>query len=162
MAKYAEDTQVSSIHTREEIEHLLAVHGATQFVYGWDQDNQRAVLAFSANGRKVRFFLPMPNRDSPEITRTPGRGQLRGMEAQQREYEQAVRQKWRALFISIKARFAAIEAEITCFEREFFYDTVLPNGKTVGECLEPQVKQAYLTGEIPSLLPMLENRNGMD
>jgi hypothetical protein len=98
----------------------------------------------------------MPDHNSREFTHTPERGAVRSKEAQDKAYEQAVRQKWRALAISIKAKFAAIEAGISVFEREFFYDTVLPNGQTVGEYIMPQVQECYLSGSMPSMLPMLE------
>ena len=48
------------------------------------------------------------------------------------------------------------------FEREFFYDTVLPNGQTVGEYLAPQLEQAYQQGRLPSLLPSFEKDEGDD
>jgi hypothetical protein len=152
--KYAENTEVSSSRSREEIENILTRNGATQFAYGW-QDG-KALIAFTANGKQVRFILPMPDHNSREFTHTPERGAVRSKEAQDKAYEQAVRQKWRALAISIKAKFAAIEAGISVFEREFFYDTVLPNGQTVGEYIMPQVQECYLSGSMPSMLPMLE------
>lgn len=158
MPKYAENTEVSSSRSREEIERILTLNGAVQFVYGW-QDG-KAVIAFVANGKQIRFILPMPDKNSWDITRTPGRGTVRSREAQEKTYEQAVRQKWRALAISIKAKFAAIEAGISVFEREFFYDTVLPNGQTVGEYIQPQVERVYLTGNMPAMLPMFEETAG--
>lgn len=44
---------------------------------------------------------------------------------------------------------------ISTIEREFFYDIVLPDGKTVGEFMAPQIETAYKTGEMPPLLPMI-------
>lgn len=154
MDKYAENTDVSSSQSRTEIERILSRNGAEQFMYGWKAG--KAIIGFVVNGKQIRFVLPMPDPNSREITRTPERGTVRSREAQEKAYEQAVRQKWRALAISIKAKFAAIEAGISVFEREFFYDTVLPNGQTVGEYLLPQVEQAYLGGDMPTMLPMLE------
>lgn len=153
MAKYAENTTVSSGESRNEIERTLVRFGASQFIYGWRDG--AAVVGFSMNGRQVRFMLPLPSRDDPEITKTPERGLTRTKEQQDKAYEQAVRQKWRALAATIKAKFAACEAGISEFEREFFYDTVLPNGQTVGEYMMPQVEQSYLTAKMPPLLPML-------
>lgn len=153
MAKYAENTTVSSAASRDEIERTLIRFGASQFVYGW-QDNA-AVIGFVAHGRQVKFTLPLPDRNSPEICLTPERRTVRSQEQQEKAYEQAVRQKWRALAACIKAKFAAIEAGISVFEREFFYDTVLPNGQTVGEYMMPQVEQTYLTGKMPPMLPMM-------
>jgi hypothetical protein len=158
MSKYAENTEVPAARSREEIEKTLMRFGATKFMYGWE--DTRAIIAFVAHGKQVRFVLPMPDRNSPEITRTPGKGLIRSVELQEKAYEQAVRQKWRALAAAILAKFAAVEAGISVFEREFFYDTVLPNGQTVGEYLLPQVEESYRNGNIPSILPALERGRG--
>lgn len=153
MPKYAENTEVSSSKSREEIERTLSRFGASQFMYGWQQDI--ALIAFVANGKQVRFTLPMPDRNSRDIIFTPEKGLVRSPEQQEKVYKQAVRQKWRALAATIKAKFAACEAGISVFEREFFYDTVLPNGQTVGEYMTPQIEIAYKTGEMPPMLPMM-------
>lgn len=153
MPKYAESTDVSSYRSREEIERLLTRNGAEQIIFG--VQSGKAILAFAASGRQVRFILPLPNRNDPEIKRTPERGTVRSRDAQEKAYEQAVRQKWRALAISIKAKFAAIEAGISIFEREFFYDTVLPGGQTVGEYMLPQIQKCYESGTMPDMLPLL-------
>lgn len=154
-AKYAENTTVSSSASRDEIERTLVRFGASQFMYGWK--DEMAVISFVANGRQIRFTLPLPSRNDPDIVYTPERRTKRSLDAQAKAYEQAVRQKWRALAACIKAKFAAVEAGISVFEREFFYDTVLPDGRTVGEYVAPQVEQAYLTGRMPDMLPMLSD-----
>ena len=153
MAKYAENTSVTSAVSRDEIERTLVRFGASQFMYGWREN--MAIIAFSPNGKQIRFILPMPDRNSPEIIKTPERGRIRSKEQQEKAYEQAIRQKWRALAVTIKAKFAAVEAGISVFEREFFYDIVLPNGQTVGEYVMPQLEESYQTGTMPSMLPML-------
>lgn len=154
MAKYAENTAVSSGESRNEIERTLVRFGASQFIYGWK--DEAAVIGFTMNGRQVRFVLPLPSKNDREITHTPARGQLRTKEQQEKAYEQEVRQRWRALAVTIKAKFAACEAGISVFEREFFYDTVLPNGQTVGEYMMPQIEQSYQTAKMPPMLPALE------
>lgn len=152
MPKYAEKTTVSARESQYEIERTLMRFGASKFVYAWKET--AAVIGFEMNGKQVRFVLPMPSRSDPQITKTPARGQTRTMEQQEKAYEQAVRQKWRALAATIKAKFAACEAGISIFEREFFYDIVLPSGQTVGEYIMPQVEQSCRTGEMPPMLPM--------
>ena len=90
MAKYAENTTVSSAASRDEIERTLIRFGASQFVYGW-QDNA-AVIGFVAHGRQVKFTLPLPDRNSPEIRLTPERRTVRSQEQQENQYQQTVRQ----------------------------------------------------------------------
>ena len=51
---------------------------------------------------------------------------------------------------------------ISTIEREFLSNIVLPDGQTVGEWMAPQLETAYTQGNMPALLPMLEdcNQNG--
>lgn len=153
MGKYAENTAVSSSRSRDEIERTLTRYGATQFAYAWQEG--RALIGFVMNGKQVRLILPLPERDSREFTHTKERGLKRTPEQQAQAYEQAVRQKWRALALVIKAKLEAVDAGISIFEQEFFYDIVLPNGQTVGEYTLPQVEESYQSGIMPPMLPAL-------
>lgn len=151
MKRYAEQTQVSSEKSRAEIERTLARYGATGFFYGWDGPN--AVLGFQAHARRVMFLLPMPDRDDPSFVFTAGRKLKRTQTQIDAAYEQAVRQKWRALALVIKAKLEAVAAGITEFEDEFLAHIVLPGGRTVGAWLRPQLEVAYTTGKMPPMLP---------
>ncbi|ALS27175.1 hypothetical protein IJ21_17740 [Paenibacillus sp. 32O-W] len=153
MSRYAEKTQVSSAQSRAEIERTLARYGATGFIYGW-QDN-RALVGFQMRGKQIRFILPLPDRNDPEFVYTPARGKQRSPEQQEAAYEQAVRQRWRALALVIKAKLEAVEAGITIFEEEFLAHIVLPDGRTAGEYMVPQIEESYRTGRMPPMLPQL-------
>lgn len=153
MPRYAERTTVASEASRAEIERTLKRYGADQFMYGWG-DGQ-AIVAFRAHGRHVRFALPLPDPAAREFTHTPGRGQLRSESAQEEAYEQAVRQRWRALALVIKAKLEAVDAGITEFEDEFLAHILLPDGQSVGSWMRPQVEKAYRTGLMPPLMPAL-------
>lgn len=150
MPKYAAQTSVSSDKSRAEIESILARYGASGFMYGTTHD--RAIVAFEACGRRIKFDLPLPDRNSQEFRYTPARRNVRSPEQQQAAYEQATRQRWRALALVIKAKLEAVEAGITEFEEEFLAHIVLPGGQTVGAWLLPQVAKAYETGDMPPLL----------
>jgi hypothetical protein len=155
MGKYAASTDVTSSKSRDEIERILTRYGADQFMYGW-QDSA-AVVAFRANDRRVRFILPLPTREDPEFT-TYRQGSVLFRRAETeitKRYEQATRQRWRALALVIKAKLEAVECGIADFEDEFLANIMLPTGATVGEWMRPQVAEAYLTGRMPPLLPML-------
>lgn len=158
MTRYAEQTTVSAEKSRAEIEATLARYGADQFMYGWDAD--RAVIAFRMNGRQVRFLLPMPDKASREFTHTPGKGLARRPEDVHKAWEQATRQRWRALALVVKAKLEAVEAGITEFEDEFLAHIVLPNGSTLGQWARPQIAQAYETGAMPSSLLELGTGSG--
>jgi hypothetical protein len=150
MARYAAATEVSSDKSRAEIERTLTRYGAKQFMYGWDEG--RAIVGFIASGRQVRFVLPLPDRDAKEFTRTPT-GKARVQSQVIAAYEQAVRQRWRALALVIKAKLEAVETGIVTFDAEFLAHLVLPNGQTVGDSVIPAVDEAYQTGVTPQLLP---------
>jgi hypothetical protein len=122
-------------------------------MYGWQEG--RALVGFQMNGKQVKFILPLPDRNDREFTHTPARGNLRSPEQQEAAYEQAVRQRWRALALVIKAKLEAVEAGITIFEDEFMAHIVLPDGRTVGEYMLPQIEDSYRTGRMPALLPQL-------
>lgn len=154
MARYAQSTEVSSSKSRDEIERTLTRYGAAEFMYGWKAGS--AVVGFRMNDRLIRFILPMPDPKSREFTHTPT-GELR-VENQQREaYEQATRQRWRALALVIKAKLEACEAGISEFESEFMANIVLPDGRTVGDHALPLIDDAYRTGKTPLLLPSYSN-----
>lgn len=152
---YAEKTSVSVARTKAEIEELVQQHGANQFVSGY-KDNL-AVIGFTMDGRQIRFLLPLPDKQAREYWYTPGRGQRRTDEAAHTAWEQACRSRWRALYLIVKAKLEAVDAEISTVEREFLYDIVLPDGQTAGEWMAPQIETAYETGQMPAMLPMLNN-----
>jgi hypothetical protein len=147
---YAENTTVSTEKSRGEIERTLQRYGADQFMYGWNQD--QAVIGFCLAGRQIKFILQMPDRKS--FSKTPT-GKPRSQIQSDKEYEQACRQKWRALSLVIKAKLEAVEAGISIFEDEFMANIVLPNGATVSQFMLPQITEAYETGQMPKMLPDL-------
>lgn len=152
---YAEKTTVSVARTKADIEELVQTHGADQFVSGYK--DSLAVIGFSMAGRQIRFLLPLPDKAAREYWYTPGRGQRRTDEAAHMAWEQACRARWRALYLIVKAKLEAVDAGISTVEREFLYDIVLPDGRTAGEWMAPQIETAYQTGQMPAMLPMLES-----
>lgn len=150
---YAEKTSVSVSRTKADIEDLVHRYGADQFISGYKGD--MAVIGFSLDGRQIRFILPLPGKQAHEYWYTPGRGQKRTEEAAFAVWEQACRSRWRALYLIVKAKLEAVEAGISTVEREFLYDIVLPDGRTAGEWMAPQIAEAYQTGQMPTMLPMI-------
>ena len=148
---YAEKTSVSVSKTRAEIEELVQRYGADQFVSGYKANI--AIIGFTMAGRQIRFVLPLP--DQKEYWYTPGRRQRRTDEAAHAAWEQACRARWRALYLIIKAKLEAVESGLSTVEKEFLYDIVLPDGRTAGEWMAPQIAEAYETGRMPAMLPMI-------
>lgn len=163
MATYAAKTEVGADKSRAEIERILARYGARRFAYGWDEDQGVAVLSFQFSTRHIRLRMTLPKRDDPAFTeyKLGSVTYLRTATAAVKLWEQATRQKWRALALVIKAKLEAVESGISTIEDEWLAWTVLPNGTTAGEWLQPQVDEAYRTGEMPALMAGLETRKAL-
>ena len=153
MTRFAESTSVPADRSRAEIERTLQRWGATGFMYGWQESS--ALVAFVVAGRQVRFILPLPDQDDPQFARTPAKRQVRSPEQRLAAWEQATRQRWRALALVIKAKLEAVETGIVTFEQEFLPHLVLPDGSTVHDWIAPQMEQVYEKGIMPRLLPQL-------
>lgn len=143
--RYASKTSVSSASSRDEIERTLARYGAEGFAYGWS--GKEAQVAFVMNGLRIQLKLPLPDRTDHRFTRH-SRG-YRTAEAAEREYEQAIRQSWRALALVVKAKLEAVTAGIATFEDEFLAYIAIPGGRTVGDLMRPQIEEAYESGAVP-------------
>lgn len=150
---YASSTTVSTESSRAEIERTLTRYGAQSFAYGWS--GHRAMIEFAMNDRRIRFVLALPDKEATEFWLTPAGRRKLAPEAAHKKWEQACRQRWRALNLVIKAKLEAVEAEISTVESEFLSWTVLPDGTTAGEWIEPQIAEAYETGIMPMMLPQL-------
>lgn len=150
---YAEKTSVSVSKTKADIEDMIQRAGAGQFVSGFK--GNMAVIGFSMADRQIRFTLPLPDKSENQFWYTPERRSKRTEQQAYTAWEQACRSKWRALYLIIKAKLEAVESGISTIEREFFYDIVLPDGRTIGEYMAPQIQAAYETGTMPPMLPMM-------
>lgn len=146
---YARDTEVSVEKSRAEIEAILKRYGASHFAYMTEPT--RAVIAFRAKDRNIRFDLPLPKVE--EFRRTPSQKLWRDNDATHRAWEQGCRQKWRALTLCIKAKLESVESKIETFEEAFLAHVVMPDGRTVGEHTTPRIAQSYAGGEVTALLP---------
>jgi len=153
VSKFAQKTDVTSDRSRSEIERTLIRYNADQFMYGWQDDS--AMVGFRMNRKMIRFLLPMPDKNDAEFTLTET-GRERSDTQMQKAYEQATRQRWRALALVVKAKLEAVESGITTFEEEFMAHIVLPNNKTFAQEALPLIETAYETGKMPNLLPHLQ------
>ncbi len=150
MARFAENTSVSVEKSRAEIESMIVRYGAssTAFMNG----PGRAMILFECKDRRVMFELPLPNIEEKRFQRD-GRGTLRSPAKRLDAWEQACRQRWRALALVIKAKLEAVESGITAFEDEFLAHIVMPDGQTVGTHIKPRIAAAYESQSMVPLLP---------
>ena len=141
---FAEGTAVSVARSRDELEQLLVRYGATRFGTGWDREN--AVILCEANGRQLRFVLPIPDPNH-RMFEAKSEAQ-RALSAKAEE-----RRRWRALVLVMKAKLEAVASGISTFESEFLANIVVPGGGTIGEWAIPQLADAYSRGiAMPPLL----------
>lgn len=125
---FAHKTKVPVDRSRAEVEKLIHRHGCTQYATAIDYSTGRARIQFRAYGRIVRIEMDIPKN------------------------EQAVRVKWRALVLVLKAKLESVVSKISTFEEEFMPFIVLPDDRTVGQYMTPAIAQAYKTGKMPVAL----------
>lgn len=150
---YAEGTEVSVEKSRAEVERLVTRYGASEFMSGWGFEG-RAVVAFKASERYVRFELRLPDRSDKKI-RFDGRGHLRSEGQIVKALDGETRRRWRALVLVLKAKLESVESKVETFENAFMAQIVMPGGRTVSELLAEPIAEAYRTGRLPTLLPAL-------
>ena len=153
---YASSTNVPIERTRMAIEELVREKGATQFMSAFDHEHGKAIIGWTMGGRMVRLAipLPMPNEKQFMHRRVRGGWSWRELprEKQRQLWEQGCRSRWRAILLILLAKFEAIEAGISTFEREFLADMLMADGSTVGTWIQPQLQTMYESGHMPRLL----------
>ncbi len=156
--KYAENTEVPVERSRAEIESTVQRYGAGSFISGWQ--GNRAMVAFEMRERRIKFLLPLPDptsRDYTHVVRKVNATKTAEVERTPEQcraaWEQACRQRWRALALAIKAKLEAVESGISQFEEEFMANIVMDNGMTIGEGLLPQLGEVIECGKLPPMLP---------
>lgn len=133
---YAKDTRVPVSQSRVEIERILERAKARQFGTAVDYEKRIARVTFGLHDRLVRFTIALPDA-----------AKLRG-----NRFEQAERQKWRALLLVIKAKLESVENAIETFEEAFLANIVMPNDQTMAELTKPLIAESYRTRKMPALL----------
>jgi hypothetical protein len=117
MKRFAQNTRVTVERSRAEIERVIIRYGATRLATVYDGD--RAMMAFEAQGHRVRFVLPSPDRE---------------VYKRQDSFEKEQRRLWRAFALVIKAQLEAVASGVFLFEDVFLAHLVEPKtGKTYGE-----------------------------
>jgi len=129
---YAEDTKVPTAQSRAQIETMLRKANANRIVTM--DEALEAVVAFMLAGRLIRLRIEIPGDAS----------------------DQRRRAIWRAIGLVVKAKIEAVAQGITTVEQEWLAHVVLPNGRTVGDWVEPQLQVAYDEGRMPTEPLMLE------
>lgn len=146
MSEYARQTKVSVTQSRHDIEALLDAAGAEAFAFM--KEAGKASIAFRMHGRNYVLSLTLPERDEFKHTAS-GRARYYAEDVD-KAHAQAIRAKWRALLLLLKAKLIAVEDGVTTVEDEFLSAAMLNDGQTVGQWAARH--PAALTGG-PLLLP---------
>lgn len=136
-ARYASTTEVPIAKSKVAVETLLIQHGAKSYATGWDEGHDK--IQFELFGRTIRFVLPRPDPKDKKY-RLDKRGWTLSDSGRLKLIDQADRQRWRALYLVVRAKLEAVEAGIAIFEQEFLAFVVMPNGLTIGDQLVPQLQ----------------------
>lgn len=146
MRTYAEGTTVSAHRTLEQLDKLLREAGAKDVTTGHKQD--LFAVSFAFGPRAYRFNMPLPTTGSLRTYRRKGwyGEQTRSEEAAETLRAQLVREKYRALYATIKAKLVSVQAGIETFEEAFLAHAITKSGQTVAQWM--------LEGEHPSLLAL--------
>lgn len=123
---YAETTKVGIGETKADIEKLMLKAGASAF--GIVQDGPKAQVMFRLKKRMYQFAIIIPALPQP------------------------ARARWRALLLVLKAKIEAVDSGITSLEDEFLAQTMMSDGETVGQKINPQIEENYRIGRTPQLL----------
>ena len=150
---YAKRTVVGTMRSVEEIDKTLTRYGASGFLYGRDMDLNppMAFVQFKLNNRVFKMSLALPDPNDPEFSETPT-GKERSEAVQMKEWEQAIRQRYRALSLFIKATLEAVECGILTFDEAMLPYILMPDGHTVADHVLPEIDQMISGGQLPKAL----------
>lgn len=146
---YAEGTEVPVSRTRGHIEELLAQHHADSVGIITESSPPRATVAFRIQGWGVRMRIAVPPPESFATAKVRGRDRKTTPEQRQRLAEQAARERWRALFLTLKAKLVSVETGVETFEEAFLPHLVLTGGTTVMDRVRGELKPGMT--EFPQL-----------
>lgn len=151
--QYASNTTVSPDKSQQEIKETLRKYGAERF--GVMEEKDKAHVMFEYQGLLIQLTIDLPSVD--EFSRTEN-GRSRKSSAIEEAFKQAIRQRWRALLLAIKAKLEAIECGISTIEKEFLAFVMLPNGTSLGDNIIPEIKKISQTGKMPKMLSYMGDK----
>lgn len=150
MPRYASGTSVTVDRSIVQIRQLVLRFGADKFAFA--AGKKTATVAFSYQGRPVKFDLVIPDQDDLRFQATPTGRARSNPRAAFDAWERECRARWRSLHLLLKALFVAIEEGLLDFDRAFMHDIVMPDGCTVGQKLLPVVQEAVSRGDVGAQL----------
>jgi hypothetical protein len=146
-AAYAQNTTVSVEKSQSEVTGILRKYGANRF--GTMEDETSAYLMFDFKGLSVQMVVPLPPLS--EFMRTDN-GRTRSASVAEEARAQAIRQRWRALVLAVKAKLEAVSIGISTVEKEFMAFVMMPDGRQLADHVLPVLGEMVKTGKMPLML----------
>ncbi len=144
---YAEGTSVAFEKSIAEIITLIKKAGASAI--GQFEDDDGFAIQFAMQDRRVRFRVPFVTMD--KMPTRDGRGSMLTNAQRMAKWEQAKRQRGRALLLVIKAKLESVESGVETMEEAFLAQVVTPSGQTVYERIAAPLALEYEAG-VPSVV----------
>lgn len=144
---YAANTTVSAEKSIAEIQSTLRRYEAQGFMYGYEGD--LAQVSFKLRNLLISMKIRLPPKADYAVSTA---GRMRNAKAAAGAWEQACRQRWRALALVVKAKLEAVESGVSTFEEEFLAFIALPGGGNIGQRLIPQLQELVAGASMPLLL----------
>jgi len=119
MAKYAKNTTVPISRSRAKIQEALLGFGVDEFFFGTSSRGDG--IGFKIKNRVYKMNVPTPKRADFST---------------EKQHEQAIRQRWRILYMSLKMKLEEIASGGISFEDQFLAQMCLPNGGTVSDFMK--------------------------
>lgn len=144
---YAKNTTVSPERSQTEIKNTLRRYGADRF--GIMEEKNQGHVMFEYKGLLIQMTVKFPDKN--DFSKTDS-GKKRIESAIESSYDQAIRQRWRALLLAIKAKLEAVECGISTIEQEFLAFIMMPDGRNISDHLIPELNKIVLSGNMPKML----------
>jgi hypothetical protein len=141
---YAVTTTVSVSRSQSEIQEVLEKYGAERF--GIMNEKNSGFVMFQYNNMKIQITVNYPSKDDFKHT---DQGRLRVASAVKTQYEQARKQRWRAMLLAITAKLELIEIGSSTIEQEFMAFVKMPDGISFGDKAIPLLQEMTKTGKVP-------------
>ena len=116
MPRYAKNTTVPVARSKQKIEELLVSYGIEESFMG--RSPRGDGIGWKYKGKVYKMNVPTPNQNDFNT---------------ENQYQQAIRQRWRILYMSMKMKFEEIDAGVISFEDQFLAQMSLPDGTTVAD-----------------------------
>lgn len=136
MPRYAKNTTVPVARSKQKIEEVLEAFGITEYFTG--RSLRGDGIGFKYEGRVYKKNVPLPEK-TENMT--------------EKQYQQALRRRWRVLYMTIKMKLEEIAEGVTSFEDQFLAQMSLPDGSTIGEFMKlPENVKRLEKTQMPKLL----------